>query len=130
MPDVRGAAHNLRSRPVPDIHRAHAQAVSVGVGPCLEHAADDELLEPIHAVALDPLDLSAGHRQPLSDLGARQRGRAVLLEPFERRAHQSNWSSSRTSLSYRSRISGTPCLSIAIRSIPIPNANPWTFSGS
>ena len=127
---IGGTAHDLRPRPVADVDRAHAQAVGAGVATRLEHPADHEPIERRHAVSLDALDLGPGHRQPLRDLRYRQVGSAVPIEPFQRRAHQSNCSSIRTSLSYRSRRSGTPCLSIAIRSIPMPNANPWIFSGS
>ena len=41
-----------------------------------------------------------------------------------------NCARKRTSLSKNSRRSGTWCLSIAIRSIPMPKAKPWTRSGS
>ena len=41
-----------------------------------------------------------------------------------------NCSSRRTSFSNSMRRSGTSCTSIAIRSMPIPNAKPWTRSGS
>src|SRR6185437_2639151 len=53
----------------------------------LEHAADDEALERIHAVMVDGLDLRAGHGQALLERGHRQAGVGVLAEPFDGDPH-------------------------------------------
>ena len=57
------------------------QAVGVGVLLGLEHLADHEVLERGDAVALDALDLGAGHGQALGERERVQLGRAVLVQP-------------------------------------------------
>ncbi len=78
---------------------------------------------------VDRLDLGAGHGEPLLDARGVQAGVAVLAQPWQRGAHQ-NCSRKRRSFSNMTRRSGTPCLSIAMRSTPSPQAKPCTFSGS
>ena len=95
------------------------------VGPVRRHL---ELEHGGVAVAEDPLDLGPGHRQPLGESLGRQPGVTVLLQPLERNAHQ-NCSRNRTSLSKKSRRSGTPCLSIAIRSTPCRRRSPGPSRG-
>src|SRR3954454_12792189 len=128
--DVRRAADDLRGVAVADIDFADAQAVRVRVAAVLEHLAHDEVLERFDAVVVHGLDLRPGHRQALLDLAGAEAGVAVLAEPFERGAHQPNCFRKRRSLSYSARMSVRPCLSCAMRSMPIPHAKPWTFSGS
>jgi hypothetical protein len=65
----------------------------------VEHLADDETLQRGDAVALDALDLGAGHRQALCERGRIERRGAVLVEPFEGDAHQPNCSRNLVSLS-------------------------------
>ena len=107
-----------------DVDLAHGQPVGVRMRLRLEHAADDEPVGLAHADALDPRDLGAGEVEPLGDLGRREIGRAVLAQPRDRDPHP-NCSRNGRSLSKKRRRSGTPCFSIAIRSMPIPNAKPW-----
>ena len=121
---VRGAADDLARLIVTGIDDADAEPVGVWVAAGLEHATDDEVLQGADAMVLDPLDLGPGHRQPLGERVRVELRAAVLVQPVDRDPHRQNCSSIRMSLSYSSRRSGTPCLSIAIRSIPIPNANP------
>ena len=66
--DVRRAAHDLGGSPSPTSTRADAEAVGVGVLLGVEHLADDEAVERLHAGVVDALDLGAGHRQPLAEL--------------------------------------------------------------
>ncbi len=128
--DIGGAAHDLRDVIAADVDPADAQAVGVGVAAGLEHLADDEVLERVDAVVVDGLDLRAGHREALLDLPGREAGVRVGVEPFQGRAHQPNCSRKRRSLSKSARMSVRPCLSWAMRSMPRPQAKPWTFSGS
>ena len=97
--DVRRTADDLRRGRAADVDHAQAEAVGVGVAQALEHAADDEVLGRGDAVVLDPLDLGAGHRQPLGERGGVELGGAVLVQPAERGAHQQNCSRKRMSLS-------------------------------
>jgi hypothetical protein len=128
--DVGRAADDLLRPAVAHVDRAHGQAIGVGVARGLEHAPDDEALELAHAVMVDGLDLRAGHCQALLEQPGRQPRVHVLLQPFQGDAHQPNCSRKRRSLSQKTRRSVTPCLSMAMRSMPIPQAKPWTFSGS
>ena len=69
--------------------------------------------------------------QALGDLLGRQAGVAVGAQPAQRDPHaRPNCSRKRTSFSNSMRRSGTPWTSIAIRSMPMPNAKPCTRSGS
>src|SRR5918999_5098876 len=77
----------------------------------------------------DPLDLDRVHRELLGDLLHAETGIAVGAKPGVRDLHR-NCSRTRTSFSKNLRRSGTPCLSMAMRSIPIPKAKPCTRSGS
>jgi hypothetical protein len=95
----------------------------------LEHAAHDEVRRRGDTYAVHPLDLRAGHRQSLLDAGNVKPRVAELAQPWHGYLHGS-CSRKRKSFSKFSRRSGIPCLSIAMRSIPIPHANPCTFSGS
>ena len=71
-----------------------------------------------------PLSASAVASSSTSEPGI-----AVLLQPGDGDPHQ-NCSRKRRSFSKNRRRSGTPCLSIAMRSMPRPNAKPCTCSGS
>ena len=103
----------------------------VGVGMLLrrQHAPHDEVVELAHAVVLDAVDLRAGHRQPRRELLDGHVRRAVLVQPLDGDPHP-NCSRKRVSLSKSSRRSGTRCLSIAMRSMPMPKAKPWMRLGS
>ncbi len=95
-----GAPHTIcdgASSPMSTRHTRSRSAFGMLLG--LEHPADDEVLERGHAVALDALDLGAGHGQALGELVRVERRRAVLVQPFEGDAHQPNCSRKRTSLS-------------------------------
>ena len=80
--DVRRTAHD-RHRAVgsPEVDAADLQAVGVGVALGAQHAPDDEAVRRWHAVAVDRLDLRAGHRQALLDPAHVERGIAVLAQP-------------------------------------------------
>jgi hypothetical protein len=97
--DVRRAADDLLGPVVADVDHADAEAVGVGVPSGLDDLADDEALERVDAVVVDGLDLRARHGQALLERADRQAGVGVLLEPFERDAHQPNCSRKRRSLS-------------------------------
>ena len=128
-PDVRRAADDLRRLAVADVDHAHGQPVGVRMLVGAQDLADDEAVERADAVLVDALDLGPCERQPLGELAQPEVRAHVVVEPFQRDSHP-NCSRSRTSLSKNIRRSGTPCLSIAMRSTPMPNAKPCTFSGS
>ena len=127
--DVGSPADDRPLLPLAYVDPAHPQPVGVRVRVGGKDAADDESVAGAGADGGDPLDLGAGHRQPLGEQLRRQAGVAMLVEPGDGDLHR-NCSSIRTSLSKNIRRSGTPCLSMAIRSMPIPKAKPWTRSGS
>ena len=81
------------------------------------------------ADARDPLELGAAQRQRRPTSSAARPGSQYSLQPGVGDLHQ-NCSRKRRSFSKKSRRSGMPCLSIAIRSMPMPNAKPCTRSGS
>ena len=117
--DVGGAADDRPRAVLADLDRADPQPVGVGVLDRLGHLADDEVVRRGRADDVDPLDLGAGHHQPLGQLLDRDAGVAVLAQPGVRHPHE-NCSSIRTSLSKKRRRSGMPWRSIATRSIPRP----------
>ena len=124
-----GAPQTIVRVAVAGLHLADAQPVGVGVALDREHPADHEAVRRGRPDVRDPLDLGGPQREQLAQLLDGQVGVAVLAQPGVRHPHR-NCSSTRTSFSKNLRRSGTPCFSIAIRSIPIPNAKPWTRSGS
>ena len=124
---VGGAADNPRGTLGPggaEIDLAYRQAIGVGMALGRKHATHDEVLELAHAVMVNRLHLSAGHRQPLLHGVNVQAGVAVLTQPCQRYAHQPNCLKNRKSFSYKSRRSGTPYINIAALSTPNPHANP------
>ena len=112
-----------------EIDAADLQPVGVGVLLSLEHASHHEPVGPLDAVPVDRLDLRPGHGETLLDRLDVEPGIAVFEQPGQRHLHGSCSRKRRSFSKYRRR-SGMPCLSIAIRSMPIPHAKPWTFSGS
>ena len=126
--DVRGAADD-RPRAIAGLDLADAQPIRVRVLLSAQHGAHDEAIGARSPQMRDPLELDRVHRERLADLLRRQPRVAVLGQPGVG-SLQRNCSSTRTSFSKNLRRSGIPCLSIAIRSIPMPKANPWTRSGS
>src|ERR687886_750654 len=82
-----------------------------------------------HAAPHDPVDLEAREDEPPRDLLDRPVERDVLAQPADRDLHQ-NWARTRRSFSQKARRSGRPWRSMAIRSIPSPNAKPDHSSGS
>jgi hypothetical protein len=122
--DVRCAADDRARLTGADVDRADLQPVGVRVLLGAQHLADDEAVGGRHADPLDPLELGPGQVEPLGELDRRQARVAVLAQPRVRNPHDPNCSRKRTSLSKNSRRSGTPWRSIAIRSMPIPNAKP------
>src|SRR6476660_6032007 len=87
----------------------------------------DDDVPPVLAPADDALDLHPQQRQALGQgLGAEVHV-DVVAQPAERDLHR-NCSRKRRSSSRKRRRSVMPCLSIFIRSGPIPNAKPWYLS--
>ena len=126
--DVGGTADD---RPVPlaGVDLTYPQAIRVRMLLRRDHSPDDEPLRRRRAHVVDPLDLRGAHGEEVGKLLRRQARIAVARQPAVGDPHR-NCSRTRTSFSKNLRRSGTPCLSIAIRSIPMPNAKPWTLSGS
>ncbi len=126
--DIGGAADD-RPGAVAGVDLADPEPVGVRVLLHREHAADHEALWRADAGVADPLDLDRVHRELVRDVLHGEVGVAVRAEPAQRGLHR-NCSNTRTSFSKNLRRSGTPCLSCAIRSIPMPKAKPCTRSGS
>ncbi len=108
-----------------------ADAEPVGVRMLLgrDDAPDDEALRRRRADVRDALGVGRAQGEQGEQIRRRDPRVAVLAQPGVRDLHR-NCSRTLTSFSKNLRRSGTPCLSIAMRSIPIPNANPCTRSGS
>ena len=121
--DVRGAAHDLERLAVAERDTRQRQPVRPRMALHGKQLADDDV-PPVVAPADDPLDLHAEHREPLGELLGREVDIDVLGEPREGHPHRS-CSRKRRSFSRNSRRSVMPCLSILIRSGPIPKAKPW-----
>src|SRR4029450_5195178 len=102
-----------------------AEGVAVRVVADLEDPGDHDAGDPLPRV-LDRLDLGALAGQQLGEALAGPSGRPQLAEPGKDDLHAapSNRSRKRTSPSTNSRMSLTPYLTIATRSIPMPNATP------
>ncbi len=82
---------------------------------------------------VEHVDLPRAEEQRGDQPQQRQRGhddRDARGHATRAAAHDGNCPRKRRSFSRNSRISGTPCRSMAMRSRPMPNANPVTFSGS
>ena len=125
-----GSAADDRARlAIAGVDRADLEPIGIRMGLGGEHPADHEPVGRRDAELAEPFDLGAGHREALGERPRLDPGIAEGREPADRDPHQ-NCSRRRTSLSKNIRRSGTPCLSIATRSMPSPKANPWTRSGS
>ena len=86
---VGGAADDLGGLAAAGLDQTDAEAVGVGVALGRQHAPDDEEVQAVDAVVLDPLDLGAGHGQALGQLlGVLSRG-GVVVEPVQGNAHAS-----------------------------------------
>ena len=131
--EVPGAADDLARLALADVDAAELEPVGVRMLARLDHAADAEEAEVAvlvgHAAADDPVDLAAREDEPARDLLERPVERDVLAQPAGGDLHQ-NCARTRRSFSQKARRSGSPCRSIAIRSMPSPNANPDHSSGS
>ena len=115
--------------PCRHVDQADGEPVGVRVPLGLEHAADHERGRVAHAHPMEPLELVAGHRQAVGDLLGAQAGVAVGAQPANGTLMAgSELLEQRTSLSNSMRRSGTSWTSIAMRSIPMPQAKPWTRS--
>ena len=133
--EVLGAADDLVNAAAgrPGVDRAQPELVGVGVALLGEHPAHAEERQVVGVVGrpdpVDALDLGAAHAEQLGELLDRTLPGDVLTQPAHRYSHQ-NCSRKRRSLSNRARASGTPCLSIAMRSTPMPKAKPCSSPAS
>ena len=114
--------------------RAHAQAVGVGMRRDVQHVADaEQAAVAVHARArrrsrpARPRCRSA--RASCASSSVSCPGSQYSFSQETGTLHQ-NCSRKRRSFSNSRRRSGTPCFSIAMRSMPRPNAKPCTCSGS
>jgi hypothetical protein len=115
------------------------QLVLLGMRPRAAYLGDDDVLEAFSEPG-DPLDLEPGARELVRDrLGARVdpgdlvqpadgRLHGSFLVPFEGPAQACD--RKRMSFSYSIRMSRMPWRSIAMRSMPMPHANPENSVGS
>jgi hypothetical protein len=126
--DVGGAADD-RPAALAGVDLADTQLVSVGMVLDREHSADDESIWRGRPDVGDAIDLDRVHGELLRHLFHGEVRIAVRPQPALGDLHR-NCSRSRTSFSKNLRRSGTPYLSIAMRSIPMPNAKPWISFGS
>ena len=132
--EVPGAADDLRAaRPPPRRPSSAAACRRSDASPASSTLPDDEVLEvavgPRHAAADDAVDLTAREDEPARELLERQVDLDVLAEPvdgtFIRTGSGLGGRSPRTRAGRAGR-----ARSIAIRSIPKPNAKPDHSSGS
>ncbi len=125
--EVPGAADDRARLPVADVDARQLQPVRVRMLACLQHLADHEVLEVAagvgHAAPDDTVDLAAREDEPPRELLDRQVEVDVLPQPRDGHLHQ-NCPRTRRSFSQNMRRSGRPWRSMAIRSIPKPNAKP------
>ncbi len=134
--EVPRAADDLPRVALPHVDLAELQPVRVRVLDRLEDAADEEASQVAvrvrNAAMDDPVDLAAREHEPTAELLDRQVEADVLAQPGDGDLHRTpqNCSSTRTSFSQNRRRSGRPCRSMAMRSIPRPNAKPVHSSGS
>ncbi len=120
--EVGGAAHDAARLVLPHVHRAHREAVGVGMLLARQHAADAVAVQARgHAAVDDPLELGARHREQLAQLLHRQVEVHELAQPRDRHPHP-NCSIRRRSFSHSSRMSGMAWRAAAIRSTPKPQA--------
>ena len=118
------APHTISSgSPLPDGHPRERQAVGARVLLDAQQLADDDVL-PVRAPALEALDLHPEQRQPLRELLRCELDVDVVPEPGKRHSHR-NCPRKRRSFSMYRRRSPTLWRRLAMRSTPIPNANPW-----
>ncbi len=122
--DVGCAAHDRqRLAAVAQGHRCERQPVRTRVLLDRQQLAGHDVL-PVRAPALDGLDLHPEQRQALGELLRRQVDVDELAQPRHRHPHRKAPRKRRSSSMY-SRRSPTACRRFAIRSTPMPNANPW-----
>ena len=125
------SAHDGARRLFAHVHQADRQLVGVGMALALEDLADHEVLQVLAAGDAGlghPLHLGAGEGQyarparPRDDsmdtYSCSQDRGAFMCAPYQ------NWRRKRRSFSKNRRRSLTPCLSMAIRSMPMPKAKP------
>ena len=119
---VGGAANDLHDV-LSGVHVAQREAVGVGMLLDLLDDADDDVIESGSHV-LDRLHRRAEHRQPLGGIVGVQLAAQHGRQPVGGNEHGycTNCERKRMSFSNSNRMSGMPCRSIVIRSIPIPNA--------
>ena len=127
---VERAAADLERLAVTGVHVDELDAIGVGMRAQPEHSRDDDAVEAL-ADAGHLLDRRAERAESVppmpSGIGVdAARTRAART----RRTFHQNCSRNRMSLENRSRRSSTPCLSLAKRSMPKPNAKPCHSSGS
>ena len=121
--DVGRAADDLERFAVADRDTGEREAVGARVALHRQQLPGDDVA-PVLTPLDDAFDLHPEQGQALRE---RLRGQVDiddLAQPAERHPHR-NCSRKRRSLSRKSRRSVMPCLSILIRSGPIPNAKPW-----
>ena len=94
----------------------------------VRHVDDPRNGHPVEPVPRpeDALDLDPALGDELGELGRGQVGGRELAQPRQHDPHAtpSNWARNRMSLSISMRMSGIAYRSNAIRSIPMPKANP------
>src|SRR5581483_5434454 len=131
--EVPRAADDRARLAVADVDLRQLQLVGVRMRDRLEHLADDEVVEvavPVgHAAAHDAVDLARGEHELTRELLERQLEVDVLAQPADRDLHQ-NCPRTRRSFSQNRRRSGRPWRSMAMRSMPKPNAKPCHSAGS
>ena len=122
--DVGRPAHDRqRLAPVAKGDGGQRQPVGPRVLVDREQLAGHDLL-PVGAPPFDLLDLHAQQRQPFGELLRREVDVDELAQPGHRDPHRKA-ARNRRSFSVYSRRSPTAWRRFAIRSTPIPNANPW-----
>src|SRR5208282_6873249 len=133
--NIRRTAHDAEAAFGSGIHLAEAQAIGVRMASGLNHFRHDHALEGGRD-RLDILDHEAGRAQPVGDLARWRIDFDEFLKPAQRKLHcpppltEGNCARNRRSFSKKSRMSSIPSFIRAVRSTPMPNANPWYSAGS
>src|SRR5262249_30864809 len=129
---VRRAAHDGEALRAPAAHAAEHEPMAAALAQLALDGldlADDDAAQPVGGERRDARYFDAGVDEAIRGVLRRKLQRDELANPAVRNFH-ANCPRKRRSFSKNSRMSSTPYLSMAMRSMPMPNAQPVTSSGS
>ncbi len=129
---VGGAAHDIEPLRAAAAHAAEQQPVAAALAELPLDGldlADDHAPQALGQQRRDARHLDAGVHETIGGVLGGELDVHELAHPAVRDLH-ANWLKKRRSFSKNSRMSSTPYFSIAMRSMPMPKAQPVTSSGS